>query len=92
VKEKLEVPVEVLEQLEMVRMQGRFNMIDNVGVQRAAHDLEFHELVCFIEDLERGKWMRLLNALGEFTNGMPQADRAALVDRLADLVDDEEEE
>lgn len=88
-KQKAQVPTVVLEQLEMVRMQGRFNMIEKTNVQVAAHDLDCHELVCFIEDLpRRGGWMAVLNALGDFTNAMTNAEREALRDRL----DDYEEE
>jgi len=81
-----DIPKVVLEQLEMVRMQGRFNMLDRSGVQEAANDLGFHDLVCFIEDLpRRGAWMPALNALGDFANAMTTADRDALRDALGDL-------
>lgn len=78
-----DIPRLVLEQLEMVRMQGRFNMLNRSDVQVAASDLEFHELVCFIEDLPRhGGWMPVLTALGDFANAMTTADRAVLRDAI----------
>ena len=79
---KIDVPKVVLEQLEMVRMQGRFNMLDMNGVQVAANDLGFSELVCYIEDLpRRGGWMPTLHTLDNLTD----AERDTLRNTLAEL-------
>lgn len=76
---------QIVEQLEMVRMQGRFNMLERNGVQRAAHDFDFDELVWFIDDTARDGWMDVLNKLGEFSTGQTSEERDALRDRLAEL-------
>lgn len=80
----------VLEQLEMVRMQGRFNMTDKKGVQIAAGQLGCSELICFIEDVERGGWMSVLNALGDFTNAMSGARRDVLRAAVDAAVEEDE--
>lgn len=40
----------VREQILAVRANGGANMLDINAVQRIAHDMDFYELVCFIED------------------------------------------
>lgn len=73
-----DIPKAVLEQLEMVRMQGHVNMLLKNGVQVAANELGCYELVCFIEETGPKEWMPVLNALGDFTNNMSTAKRDAL--------------
>ncbi len=43
----------VLEQVLAVRATGRTNMLDVTAVQRIAYEMDFYELVCFIEDDRR---------------------------------------
>lgn len=50
----------VLDQLADVREDGRTNMIDRNGVQRAAYDLKHFALVSFIEDATSGQYMAAL--------------------------------
>ncbi len=38
------------EQIMAVRATGKANMLDTNAVQRVAYDMDFYELVCFIED------------------------------------------
>lgn len=78
---------DVLRQLEMVRMQGRFNMVGRRDVQTAAADLDFSELVCFIADQieDGGNWMTTLTTLGRWSNNLPAAARAEIVEDLAGL-------
>jgi len=40
----------IKKQILTVRDTGRTNMFDSREVQRIANELEFYELVCFIED------------------------------------------
>ena len=40
----------IKKQILAVRDTGRTNMFDSREVQRIAYELEFYELVCFIED------------------------------------------
>ena len=40
----------IIEQILAVRATAETNMFDANAVQRIAHDMEFYELVCFIED------------------------------------------
>ena len=40
----------VLSQILSVRASGLVNMLDVYGVQRLAYELEYHELVCYIEE------------------------------------------
>ena len=88
-----DVPKVVLEQLEIVRMQGRCNMIVSSDVQVAANGLGFSELVCFIEDLpRRGGWMPALRALGDFTTALIDKERDDLQQRLAEMNDGYQEE
>lgn len=41
----------VLRQQEKVRRSGEVNMFDIEGVQRTAHEMDFHALFTFIEEL-----------------------------------------
>jgi len=77
----------VLRELEMVRMQGRYNILDRHGVQSAAADLDLDELVCFIADQleDGGSWMKTLTALGEWSNNLSAAKRAEIAGDLAEL-------
>lgn len=43
----------VKEQILAVRASGRTNMLDTNAVQRVAYEMDFYELVCFIEDDRR---------------------------------------
>ena len=40
----------IKEQILAIRATGLTNMFDTIAVQRMAHDMNFHELVIFIED------------------------------------------
>ena len=40
----------VREQILAIRATGLTNMFDTIAVQRMAHDMNFYELVIFIED------------------------------------------
>jgi len=41
----------IKEQIMAIRDSGKVNMFDKNLVQRMAHDMDYFELVCFIEDL-----------------------------------------
>lgn len=45
-----EVTKKVLNQILSIRNSGRTNMLDTYEVQRIAYELDFYELVCFIEE------------------------------------------
>jgi hypothetical protein len=47
---KVQIPTTVFEQLEAIRQSGEINMLDRNGVQVIANNLDFFELVCWIED------------------------------------------
>jgi len=40
----------LLEQILTIRNEGKYNMLDTIGVQREAYEKGFHELVVFLED------------------------------------------
>ena len=40
----------IKEQILAIRATGLTNMFDTIAVQRMAHDMNFHELVIFIEE------------------------------------------
>ena len=45
-----EVTKKVLNQILSIRNSGRTNMLDTYEVQKIAYELDFYELVCFIEE------------------------------------------
>ncbi len=49
----------LIRQIIAVRATGKANMLDSYSVQKAAHYLDFHELVIFIED-DRKAYARLI--------------------------------
>ncbi len=49
----------VIDQILKIRALGTYNMIDIIGVQREAFDLDFHELVIFIQE-HRDKYIRFI--------------------------------
>ena len=51
--DKVRLPASVSEQLEEVRLDGRVNMLDRIGVQAVADDLGHCELVVWVEDHKR---------------------------------------
>jgi hypothetical protein len=55
----------ILDQLEKVRNDGRVNMLDMMGVQRAAYDMELFTLVTFIEENEAEMYYSALDAMGK---------------------------
>lgn len=57
---KIQVSPQIADQLEQVRCDGRFNMLDRNGVQWAANDLGLYELVVWIEDLPRRDYRRVI--------------------------------
>ncbi len=40
----------LMEQILVIRSEGKYNMLDTVGVRREAYEKGFHELVIFIEE------------------------------------------
>jgi hypothetical protein len=46
----IRVPAKVLKGLEAVRLDGAVNMLDRLGVQRRAYELERFETVIWIEE------------------------------------------
>lgn len=40
----------LIEQILVIRADGKYNMFDATGVQREAHERGFYELVVFIEE------------------------------------------
>lgn len=56
---------EVIEQLAAVRETGQVNMFNKSGVQRVAHECDFHELVTFIEDNDNATYIDALQEMGE---------------------------
>ncbi len=49
----------VMEQILNIRALGTYNMIDITGVQREAFNLNFHELVIFIQE-HRDQYIRFI--------------------------------
>ena len=49
----------VKKQILAIRSSGLTNMLDKNAVQRLAHEREFYELVCFIED-EPGQYSKFI--------------------------------
>ena len=49
----------VFSQIMDIRESGRVNMFDVPSVQRMAFEMEFYELVCFIED-DRAAYIRFI--------------------------------
>ncbi len=59
-----EITFEIVEQIAQVRKGGRTNMMDRVGVQYIAFDMDLHSLVIWLEDNKRF-YFKLLEKLGE---------------------------
>jgi len=49
----------VKEQILAIRDTGLTNMFDVAAVQRLAHEMEFHELVIFLEE-EKAKYVKFI--------------------------------
>jgi hypothetical protein len=58
--DNLTIPDEVFEQFELVRNGGGTNMMDRLGVQYWADQMECYELVCWIEDAGKRGYAALL--------------------------------
>jgi hypothetical protein len=56
---------EVISQLAAVRASGGANMINKTGVKRIAQELDFQELVDFIEESDNETYMDYLKEMGE---------------------------
>lgn len=58
----MEIPIEVTEDLRQIRDEGTVNMIDLIGVQRAAYEAELFFLVDWLEN-NRRSYMDALKTL-----------------------------
>lgn len=56
----LDIKKEIIKQIKAVRDSGLVNMMDKKGVLKVAEELEYYELVGFLEVADNKKYLELL--------------------------------